>query len=173
MRMQNPNRWISKTMFLVLPVFAFAVSAQGQESAHPAARNMADMQFMALPGMPTCSKASVQSGDPAKGGSIILAKAAAGCTFPWHWHTPTESVMMVSGQGRVEMKDAKPVTLRAGGFAQMPSKHVHQFRCATQCLLYVSSDAAFDIHYVDGDGKEISPDEALKKVGEMAAKPPK
>jgi hypothetical protein len=55
----------------------------------------------------------------------------------------------------------------------MPSKHVHQFRCTTQCLLYIFSDAAFDIHYIDGDGKEISPDEALKKVGETAAKPPK
>jgi hypothetical protein len=40
-------------------------------------------------------------------------------------------------------------------------------------MLYVFSDAAFDMHYLDGEGKEISPDEALKKVGETAAKAPK
>ena len=34
-----------------------------------------------------------------------------------------------------EAKDAKPATLRAGGFAIMPSRHVHQFRCTTQCVL--------------------------------------
>ena len=40
-------------------------------------------------------------------------------------------------------------------------------------MLYVNSDAAFDMHFVDADGKDISPDEALKKVHEVAAKPPK
>ena len=173
MHMQNPSRWISKSLFLVLPALSFATMAQAQDVPHPAVRNVAEMQFMQIPGLPTCSTGSVQNGDPSKSSSIILAKGAAGCAFPWHWHTPNENVMMVSGQGRVEMKDAKPVTLRAGGFAQMPSKHLHQFRCTTQCLLYIFSDAAFDIHYVDGDGKEISPEEALKKVGETPAKPPK
>jgi hypothetical protein len=71
------------------------------------------------------------------------------------------------------MKDGGSVILRAGGFSQMPSRHVHQFSCAKGCMLYVFSDAAFDMHYVNGEGKEISPDEALKAAGETAAKPPK
>jgi hypothetical protein len=45
----------------------------------------------------------------------------------------------------------------------MPSKHVHQFTCTSACTAFVSSDAAFDIHYVDTDGKEIPPDTALAK----------
>jgi quercetin dioxygenase-like cupin family protein len=149
-----------------------SATSWAQDSAHAAAQNIADMHFVQIPGMPTCATGSVRTGDPAKGPSIILAKMAAGCTFPWHWHTPVESVMMVKGSGRVEMKDAKPVTLAAGGFAQMPSRHVHQFGCAKGCMLYVSSDAAFDMHYVDGDGKEISPEDALKKLGEKAFRPP-
>ncbi len=40
-------------------------------------------------------------------------------------------------------------------------------------MLYIFSDAAFDMHYVDGEGKEISPDEALKNVREIPAKAPK
>jgi hypothetical protein len=52
----------------------------------------------------------------------------------------------------------------------MPSHHIHQFRCSSgPCDLYISSDAAFDIHYVDAQGKEISPDEALKAVKETPA----
>jgi len=81
--------------------------------------------------------------------------------------------MMVSGSIRMEMKDAKPVTLHAGGFALMPSRHVHQATCTKPCTLYVYSDAIFDMHYVDAKGQELSPDEALKAVKEIPAKPPK
>jgi quercetin dioxygenase-like cupin family protein len=130
---------------------------------------MNEMKFVSFPGLPTCVSGSVQSGDPAQGPSIILAKAAAGCAFPWHWHTPTEQLMMVSGTARAEMKDAGTVTLNAGGFAMMPAHHVHRFQCTTACALYVSADAAFDIHYVDAQGSELAPDQALKAVNETAA----
>jgi quercetin dioxygenase-like cupin family protein len=132
--------------------------------------NIAEMKFVAFPGLPTCATGAVQSGDPAKGPAIIVSKTAAGCAIPWHWHTPTEHLMMVSGVAHLEMKDAKPAILRAGGFAMMPSHHVHQFRCTEACSFYVYSDAPFDIHYVDGQGKDLSPDEALRAVKETAAK---
>jgi hypothetical protein len=79
--------------------------------------------------------------------------------------------MMVRGVAEVQPKDEKPFTLRPGGFALMPSRHVHQFRCTKGCTLFVHSDAAFDTHYVDPQGKELSPDDALKTVKETAAKP--
>jgi mannose-6-phosphate isomerase-like protein (cupin superfamily) len=126
------------------------------------------MKFIAFPGLPTCTTGSVQSGDPTKGPSIILVKAASGCSIPWHWHTPNENLMMVSGVGHLEMKDGKPLALRAGGYAMMPSHHVHQFRCAGPCSLYIYSDSAFDIHYVDAQGKETPPEVALKAVKETA-----
>ena len=46
-----------------------------------------------------------------------------------------------------------------------------QFHCATACVLYVYSDAAFDIHYVNAKGDELTPDDALKAVKEKQAKP--
>ena len=157
-------------MFTLSLILSVSASARGQETAgQPAGRNMVDMKFVTLPGLPTCSTLSVESGDPSKGPSIILAKAAAGCSIPWHWHTPNENVMMVSGIGRIEMKDGKPLTLRAGGFAMLPSRHVHQFQCVHSCVLYIYTDAAFDIHYVNGQGEEIAPAEAMKAVKEAAA----
>jgi quercetin dioxygenase-like cupin family protein len=127
-------------------------------------RKMAENKFEPMPGLPKCVTPAVESGDPSKGASVILFKATAGCSIPWHWHTPTEHVMIVSGSAKVEMKDGgKTAVLGPGGYAMLPSKHVHQFTCTSACAAFVSSNAAFDIHYVDASGAEIPPDAALTK----------
>jgi len=69
--------------------------------------------------------------------------------------------MMVSGSAKIEMKGGSTATIGPGGYAKMPSKHVHQFTCTSACTGFVSSDRAFDIHYVDTSGKEIAPDTVL------------
>jgi quercetin dioxygenase-like cupin family protein len=145
---------------------------QAQDAgASPIGQNMDEMKFHTPPGLPTCAVASVPSGDPAKEAAFILVKAAAKCAIPWHWHTANEYVMMINGTARLDMKDTKSFTVRTGGFAKLPAKHVHQFLCtAKSCTFYIYTDAAFDIHYVDGQGKEITPPEALKAVKETAAK---
>lgn len=128
-------------------------------------RKMSENKFAPMAGLPSCSTLSVESGDPSKGPSVILIKATAGCRIPWHWHTPTEHVMIVTGSAKLQMKDGDhTAVLGPGGYAMMPSKHVHQFTCSSACTAFVSSDGAFDIHYVDANGGEVSPDEALKKT---------
>jgi quercetin dioxygenase-like cupin family protein len=124
-------------------------------------RKMSDNTFAAVPGLPSCMTNAVQMGDPSKGPSVILAKGAAGCLIPWHWHTPTEQVMVVSGSVKLEMKDGKSAVLGPGGYAMMPSKHVHQATCTSACTMFVNSDAVFDIHYVDTSGQEIPAEKAL------------
>ena len=65
---------------------------------------------------------------------------------------------------KMAVKDGgKTAVLGPGGYGMLPSKHVHQFTCASACSAFVISDAAFDIHYVDAGGAEISPDAALSK----------
>jgi len=128
------------------------------------ARKMSENKFAPLPGLPACATLAVESGDPSQGASVILLKGSAGCVIPWHWHTPTEQVMIVSGSAKVQMRDSgQATTLGPGGYARMPSKHVHQFTCASACAAFVSSDATFDIHYVDMNGSEIPPETALSK----------
>src|SRR6266516_1341069 len=126
-------------------------------------RKLSENKLAPMEGLPSCVTMAVESGDPAKGSSVIVFKGTAGCSIPWHWHTPTEHVMIVSGSAKVEMKGGSSATLGPGGYALMPSKHVHQFTCTSACSAFVSSDAVFDIHYVDADGKEIPPDAALAK----------
>ena len=166
MRIQNQF-----CLFAALLLLLTSVSARGQElNGQSSGRNVSDMKFTRIPPLPTCAVAAVQSGNPAAGPSLIIAKLPAGCSIPWHWHTPNEHLMIVSGVARVDMKDGKPLLLRTGGFAMMASHHVHQFTCQRACQLYIYSDVAFDIHYVNKAGNEISPAEALKAVRETVAK---
>ena len=101
---------------------------------------------------------------------MLLVKATPTCAVPWHWHTANEQLMVVSGQGKAEMKDGSPVMLRSGDYLSLPGKGVHQFTCVAACTMFISTDGAFDIHYDNASGKEISPDEALKKT--LKAKAP-
>ena len=160
-----------RPIIVIVSLLLSVAGAAWAQEAHPEGRNVADSKFMKFPTFPTCAPGAVQNGDPTKGPSVILAKASAGCVVPWHWHTPNEHLMMVKGTARLETRDGKPFTLRAGGYAMMPSHHVHRFTCTTACLMYVYSDTAFDIHYVDKDGTEMTPEAALKAVGEKTIKP--
>jgi quercetin dioxygenase-like cupin family protein len=142
-------------------VFAGVLLAHAEDTG--VLRKLSENKFAPLPVMPPCVTMAVESGDPAKGASVIVFKGTAGCMIPWHWHTPTEQVMIVSGSAKVEMKDHGSAVLGPGGFAMMPSKHVHQFTCTSACTAFVASDKAFDIHYVDSAGKEVPVESALAK----------
>ena len=130
---------------------------------------LASSKFVTLPVLPACATFSAQRGDPTKGAAVLLLKINSGCVIPWHWHTASESLMMVSGKARVEMKPSGTHTLSAGDFLYLAGKEVHQFTCRSRCLLFDVIDGAFDIHYVGADGKEIAPDMALKPMAKPAA----
>lgn len=146
-------------MKFVVAVFACASLAHADDMG--VVKKMSENTFAALPGLPSCMTGAVQSGDPSKGPSVILAKASPGCLIPWHWHTPVEQVMVVSGSIKLEMKNGKTAVLGPGAYAMLPSKHVHQATCSSACTLFVSSDTVFDIHYVDAGGQEIPVEKAL------------
>src|SRR4051812_2651498 len=115
--MCNRRQWCCNVLTASLILF-LAHSTVGEESAsHPVARNVGEMSFGPVPGLPTCAPGALQSGNPTKGPFIILGKLTAGCTIPWHWHSANEHLMVVSGVARLEPKEGNPVSLRAGGFA--------------------------------------------------------
>jgi quercetin dioxygenase-like cupin family protein len=146
----------------ILAVLVLAATALAQDAG--VVRTLAENKVLPMPGLPTCIRLAVENGDPAKGQSIILFKGTTGCLIPWHWHTATEHVMLVSGSAKVEMKDeGKSSTFGPGGYVMFPGKHVHQFTCPAACTAFLYSDAAFDVHYVDDAGNEIPPETALKK----------
>ena len=120
------------------------------------------LKFATPRGMPSCVKVAPLHGDYHEGLSVGLFKMSAGCRVPWHWHKSTEQVMMVSGSGVFEMKDAKPLRFGPGGgaYVAVPGHHVHRASCTTGCTQFVIF-RYYDLHFVDDAGKEIPPDEAL------------
>jgi quercetin dioxygenase-like cupin family protein len=151
---------------------AISVSAVAEDNAMTLAP-MAKSKFMNMPGLPACMKIAVQRDDPTKGASTLLLKFTPGCVVPWHWHTAGEHLMVVSGSGKAEMKDSKPVVIKTGDYAYLPSKNVHQFTAVTAVTMFDMPDGAFDIHYVDSSGKEMPPEDALKSAKKpMAMKKP-
>jgi len=124
----------------------------------------ATSKFTNMPVLPPCVTLSVQRGDPSKGPSVILLKFKPGCVIPWHWHTASEQLMVVSGTGKAQMKDGQPATVRPGDYLYLPAKHVHQFTAVTAVTMFDLPSGAFDIHYVDPTGAEIPPEKAFSSV---------
>lgn len=174
---------LSKHARVVLPILAagsMLVVGLGRLSAEdtgdkPIVNPAARVKFGAVPNAPKCFTVAVEKGDPSKEASVILAKFAPKCVAPWHWHTPTETVMVVSGSLEVQMKGDKAMVAHRGDFVDMPPHHVHRATCqgAVPCLVFISSNAAFDIHWVDADGKEISIEAALKSAAPQHNNKPK
>lgn len=118
-------------------------------------------QFATSPVLPDCLLLSVQRGDPNTGPSVVLLKVPAGCAVPWHWHSFTEELMMVSGQARLQMKGQEPVVLEPGGYAFLPARHIHHFTALGACVFYLAIEGPFDINYVDEAGNVIPIEKAL------------
>jgi quercetin dioxygenase-like cupin family protein len=150
-------------------VIGFALQSAGAQDKMVYA-GRASSKFVNFPGLPTCMTGSVQNGDPSKEASVILAKTPAGCVIPWHWHTASEQLMVVSGSAKVGMKDGQPASLHSGDYLGLPGKNAHQFTCIAACTFFIVPSGAFDIHYVDKEGKEISPEEALKRGAKKTMK---
>jgi quercetin dioxygenase-like cupin family protein len=147
------------------------LAAQGMEEK-PIVSPSATAKFAPIPNAPECFTVAVEKGDPTKGASVLLARFAPGCIAPFHWHTPSETAMVVSGSLEVQMKDDKALVAHHGDFVYLPPHHIHRATCAgsAPCMVFLTSDGAFDVHWVDAAGKEISLEAAVKNA-KPAAKP--
>ncbi len=112
---------------MVLIVVGLAVAATAQDK--PSIVTMATSKVATPPGLPACVTTSVQHGNPNTGASVILTKLTAGCFTPWHWHTTNESIVVVSGRAKLEVKGEAAQNVGVGDYFYMPSKHPHQTTC--------------------------------------------
>lgn len=170
----------SKRYCAFLVIFAASIMGQARSAAQgteekPIVIAAPTAKFAAIPNAPDCFTIAVERGDPTKGPSVILAKFAPGCVAPFHWHTPSETVMVVSGSLEATMKGDKPFVAHHGDFLFLPAHHVHRATClgSAPCLVFLTSDASFDIHWVDATGQEIPLETALKDTKSAKMPQPK
>jgi uncharacterized RmlC-like cupin family protein len=88
--------------------------------------------------------------DSISGATQMLFRIPANATSPCHWHTASESNMVV--QGSVEMRHAdatKASTLGVGGFSFVPKSMPHQLTTGpTLTIIFSALDGQFDFHAV-------------------------
>src|SRR2546425_117238 len=117
------------TILSVVNIVGLARLSAEETGDKPIVAPAASAKFGAVPNAPECFTVAVEKGDPGKSASVILARFAPGCVAPWHWHTPTETVMVVSGSLEVQMKGDKAFVGRRGDFVDLPPHHVHRATC--------------------------------------------
>ena len=125
-----------------------------------------DANFKPVPGAAPCNTMMSLRGDLGKEAATFMTKLTAGCIAPWHWHTPTEEIVILKGETIAQMKGEAPQRLPTGAYSQLTAKHPHRFRCteASECIVLVIADGPFDIHWIDDKGKEIPFEEASKRA---------
>lgn len=154
-------------MMSLLAAACVASAAQAEKSVSSGhgvlLQRPADAAFLAMPGVPKCTTIAPLHGDMSKGPVTLMVRMTAGCMVPYHWHTPSEELVILQGAPLAQMRGQRPVMLKVGSYSQLPSGHIHRFRCTSKvdCLIFMAADATFDIHFADDNGKEISTEAAL------------
>jgi quercetin dioxygenase-like cupin family protein len=134
--------------FLLL-FLAAAASLSSQEQHHGIVRPLSEVKFEPDDDV-KCLDSTLENGDPAKGASTFILRAAPHCMVPLHYHTAEEQLIVVRGDVETGMDGVSPRILQAGGFAMMPGKEKHWFSCNSNagCLMFVTFDRAYDIFWV-------------------------
>ena len=132
-----------------LTLLAAAASLSSQEQHHGIVRPLSDVKFEPDDDV-KCLDSTLENGDPAKGASTFILRAAPNCMVPLHYHTAEEQLIVVRGDVETGMDGVTPRVLQAGGFAMMPGKEKHWFTCKSQagCLMFVTFDRTYDIFWV-------------------------
>jgi quercetin dioxygenase-like cupin family protein len=136
-------------LLLGFTFLAAEMSLSSQERHHGIVRPLSDVKFEPDDDV-KCLDSALENGDPAKGASTFILRAAPDCKVPLHYHTAEEQLIVVRGDVETGMDGLSPRLLQAGGFAMMPSKEKHWFSCKSQagCLMFVTFDRAYDIFWV-------------------------
>ena len=167
------SRGLCAFLFFGAVTLVGSATVRAQNANEPVINMHSTLKFGPLPNLPACLTGASERGNPMTEASVLLLHFRAGCHVPWHWHTAEETLLVVSGTLRAEMKGgAKPMFLHGGDYALMPSHNIHQATCVgtVPCSLFLHSSGAFDIHYVDSSGKEIPLSEAAKPAAKAKAK---
>ena len=102
------------------------------------------------PGFPAGIRNAPIATDPETGGPTYLARFPAGSEFAMHWHTYTETVVVLEGAVDIVM-DGTRHTATAGSYVIIPGRahHAWYVHADTDVVLLARRDGPADFHFVD------------------------
>lgn len=100
---------------------------------------------------PVGCEIAVLHGDPAAPNSDIFFRIPGGYTFPAHWHTSAERMVLVSGKLDVTYEGQPTSRLETGMYAYGPPKVVHDGKCLSEeaCVLFIAFEGPIDAHLAE------------------------
>lgn len=162
---------VAGVFIMALPAAWAAQKSAMPTTVKPSVQSWGTAKFGGLAVLPSCLSFAVDRGNPTTGPSVLIIKMTAGCVVPWHWHSVREELMLVSGQGKVDIAKFPTRVVHQGDYVLLPARHHHQFACQTDCVFFDAISGKFDIHYINRSGKEIPVKQALKAVSEHPPAP--
>ena len=106
---------------------------------------------------------AVVHSDPKTQATQLLIRAPKPAVVPWHWHTPNEALTVIQGTFTVEC-EGKKVELGPGSFTYTPSRLIHRATLTEGCMIAISADGPFDIHWAGAPPAARKPGEAAAPV---------
>lgn len=93
----------------------------------------------------------------------LLLRAPKQAVVPWHWHTANEAITVVKGTFTVEC-EGKKIELGPGSFTYTPSRLIHRATFTEGCMIAISADGPFDLHWAGAPPAAKKPGEAATPV---------
>ena len=87
--------------------------------------------------------------DPTTKATQLLVRAPKAIHVRKHWHTGNETHTIVQGTATFGC-DGKKMEQGPGSFNYMPAKMVHEAWLSAGSLTYITTDAAWDVNWVEG-----------------------
>ncbi len=133
----------------IVMLLLFAVSANATD--FPLSRSISDkdIQWGPCPAFfPAGCQLAVLHGDPAKANADVYFKMPGKTSFPAHWHSSAERMVLVSGKMDVTYLGHPTTHLKAGMYAYGPAKAVHDGKCVSReaCVLFIAFEQAVDAY---------------------------
>ena len=102
------------------------------------------------PGFPPGLRNAAVVTDPQTGGPTYFARFPAGSTFAMHWHTHTETLVVLEGTVDV-MLDGKPYTAAAGSYIIIPATVPHSYTVPedADAVLLARRDGPADFFFLE------------------------
>lgn len=146
------HRLLGCAVSLFLAVVCMAQAPASAERNEPLPRPAADLKWIDLDptGAPGVKIATLW-GDHATGGFGAFFKLPAGFAAPLHTHSHDMKLVIVSGTYIQGPDGAPEFRLGAGSYLMQPGgSYRHTTSCdeASDCVFFVESDGAFDLHVV-------------------------
>ena len=130
--------------------------AAGQEKASeqtPLVMNWTAVEWnppSTRPGFPAGLRNAPIATDPATGGVTYLARFPAGSRFEMHWHTYTETVVVMQGSVEITL-DGTRHTAAEGSYIIIPGEAPHEWQVPEEgdVVLLARRDGPADFHFVE------------------------